>query len=315
MVVKSTLSSAEVAAAIRRDVSEMDKDLPVTDVEDLSALVDASTAQPKFRTTLLGLFAAMALILAVTGIFGVISYSVSCRTREIGIRVALGASRSAILQMILRDTLCSRWRGLLVGVPCALAASRLVGHMLFNVSPNDPVDSDCRRSCCLRRWRVSLDMFRRGARCAWIQWWLCGTSSICRAYIKDDHELDSDFFDGKNGMKNVGWNCARTWKSKRTKMFRAECCRTKRDTRRIENLGNATQIREEIFHMNSMAFVETMVQDVRFALRMLRKNPSFTIAAVSDARAWYWRDNLNFQRGEFSVAAASCRTGILRALW
>ena len=133
VVVKSTLSSAEVAAAIRRDVSQMDKDLPVTDVEDLSALVDASTAQPKFRTTLLGLFAAIALILAVTGIFGVISYSVSCRTREIGIRVALGASRSAILQMILRETLTLTLMGLAVGVPCALAASRLVGHMLFNV--------------------------------------------------------------------------------------------------------------------------------------------------------------------------------------
>ena len=118
---------------------EIDKDLPVTDVEDLSALVDASTTQPKFRTTLLGLFAAIALILAVTGIFGVISYSVSCRTREIGIRVALGASRNAILQMILRETLTLTLTGLVVGVPCALAASRLVGHMLFDVSPNDPV--------------------------------------------------------------------------------------------------------------------------------------------------------------------------------
>ncbi len=135
---KSTLSSSEVAAAIRRDVSQIDKDLPVTDVEELSALVDASTAQPKFRTTLLGLFAAIALILAVTGIFGVISYSVSCRTREIGIRVALGASRNAVLRMILRETLALTLIGLAVGVPCALAASRLVGHMLFNVSPNDP---------------------------------------------------------------------------------------------------------------------------------------------------------------------------------
>jgi putative ABC transport system permease protein len=138
VVVNSTLSSSEVAAAIRRDVREMDKDLPVTDVEELSALVDASTAQPKFRTTLLGLFAVIALILAVTGIFGVISYSVSCRTREIGIRVALGASRGAILQMILRETLTLALVGLAVGIPCALAASRLVGHMLFNVSPSDP---------------------------------------------------------------------------------------------------------------------------------------------------------------------------------
>jgi putative ABC transport system permease protein len=136
--VNSTLSTAEVAAAIRRDVREMDKDLPVTDVEELSALVDASTAQPKFRTTLLGLFAVIALILAVTGIFGVISYSVSCRTREIGIRVALGASRSAILQMVLRETLVLAFVGLAIGIPCSLAASRLVGNFLYGVTPSDP---------------------------------------------------------------------------------------------------------------------------------------------------------------------------------
>src|SRR5579864_1309884 len=138
VVVNSTLGSAEVAAAIRRDVREMDKDLPVTDVEELSALVDASTAQPKFRTTLLGLFAVIALTLAVTGIFGVISYSVSCRTREIGIRVALGASRSAILQMVLHETLVLAFVGLAIGIPCALAASRLVGNFLYGVTPSDP---------------------------------------------------------------------------------------------------------------------------------------------------------------------------------
>ncbi|MGC2390865.1 MAG: FtsX-like permease family protein [Candidatus Acidiferrum sp.] len=80
----------------------------------------------------------MALVLAATGIFGVISYSVSRRTNEIGIRVALGASRRIILRMILRETLFLTFAGLAVGLPCALAASRLVSHMLFNVSPNDP---------------------------------------------------------------------------------------------------------------------------------------------------------------------------------
>jgi predicted permease len=138
VVVNSALSTSEVAAAIRRDVREMDKDLPVTDVEELSALVDASTAQPRFRTLLLGLFALIALILAVTGIFGVISYSVSCRTREIGIRVALGASRTTILQMILRETLTLAFIGLAIGIPCALAASRLVGNFLYGVTPSDP---------------------------------------------------------------------------------------------------------------------------------------------------------------------------------
>jgi putative ABC transport system permease protein len=138
LVVKSTLSTSSVAAAIRQEVQRMDKDIPVTDVAKMPDLIDASVAQPRFRTFLLGLFAAMALVLAATGIFGVISYSVSRRTNEIGIRVALGASRNTILSMILRETLVLTFAGLAVGLPCALAASHLVGHMLFNVSANDP---------------------------------------------------------------------------------------------------------------------------------------------------------------------------------
>jgi len=139
LVVKSTLSTSAVAAAIRQEVQNIDRDLPVTDVAKLPDLIDASVSQQRFRTFLLGLFAAMALILAATGIFGVIAYSVACRTNEIGIRLALGASRSAILRMILRETLLLTLAGLLVGIPCALAASHFVGHLLFGVSANDPV--------------------------------------------------------------------------------------------------------------------------------------------------------------------------------
>ncbi len=138
LVVKSALSTAAVAAAIRQEVQKIDKDLPVTDIARMPDLINASVAQPRFRAFLLGLFAAMALVLAATGIFGVISYSVSRRTNEIGIRVALGASRSTILSMILRETLLLACAGLAVGLPCALAASHLVAHMLFNVSANDP---------------------------------------------------------------------------------------------------------------------------------------------------------------------------------
>lgn len=138
LVVKSTLSVSTVSAAIRRQVQAVDKDLPVTDVAKLPEIIDDSLAQPRFRTLLLGLFAVMALVLAATGIFGVISYSVSRRTNEIGVRVALGASRAMILRMILRETLILAFVGLAAGLPCALAASRLVGHLLFDVSPNDP---------------------------------------------------------------------------------------------------------------------------------------------------------------------------------
>ncbi len=138
VVVRSTLSPSSVAATIRREVQTMDKDLPVTNVTLMQDLIDASVSQPRFRTFLLGLFAAMALVLAATGIFGVISYSVSRRTNEIGIRLALGASRRTILRMVLRETLVLTFAGMVLGIPCALAASRLLGHMLFGVSASDP---------------------------------------------------------------------------------------------------------------------------------------------------------------------------------
>jgi len=138
-VVKTSLAPASVAAAIRGEVQRVDKDLPVTGIAVWADQIQSSTAQPRFRTLLLSLFAAMALVLAATGILGVISYSVSCRTNEIGIRVALGATRPDILRMILRETLTLAFAGLAVGVPCALVGARLLNHMLFGVSAADPL--------------------------------------------------------------------------------------------------------------------------------------------------------------------------------
>jgi len=139
LVVNSTLSTASVAVAIRKDAMAIDKDLPLGDIAKMTDVLATNVAEPKFRTGLLVLFAAMALVLAATGIFGVISYSVSRRTREIGIRMALGASRNTISRMVLRETLLLALAGLAVGVPCTFAASRLLGHMLFGVSANDPI--------------------------------------------------------------------------------------------------------------------------------------------------------------------------------
>lgn len=109
----------------------------------MSEVVDGSVAEPRFRALLLGLFAALALVLAGTGMFGVISYSVACRTREIGIRVALGARRSMVLGMVMRQTLILTGTGVAVGIPAALVASRLLRHMLFGVPPHDPATVAC----------------------------------------------------------------------------------------------------------------------------------------------------------------------------
>jgi len=139
VVVKSTLSASAVVTAIRTVTHDIDKNLPVTDIALLPDVVNASVAQPRFRTLLLGLFGAIALMLAAVGIFGVISYSVSRRTHELGIRMALGAQPGSVLGMIFRETLALTLIGIAVGIPCAVATARLITHLLFNVTPNDPV--------------------------------------------------------------------------------------------------------------------------------------------------------------------------------
>ena len=139
VVVKSTLSASAVVSAIRSVTHSIDKNLPVTDIAPLADVLNASMAQPRFRTLLLGLFGAIALMLAAVGIFGVISYSVSRRTRELGIRMALGAPPGSVLSMILRETLALTLIGIAAGVPCAVVTARLITHLLFNVPPYDPV--------------------------------------------------------------------------------------------------------------------------------------------------------------------------------
>jgi len=138
VVVKSTLSPSTVAAAIRRNVGVMDKQLPVTDVATMPDVVEESVEQPKFRTSLLGLFAAIALALAATGIFGVISYSVSQQTREIGIRMVLGAQAKTVLAQVLKEGARVVAIGLALGLAGSLIATRLIATLLFAVKPADP---------------------------------------------------------------------------------------------------------------------------------------------------------------------------------
>jgi putative ABC transport system permease protein len=139
LIVKSGLGMASVAGTIRQEVREIDKDLPVTEIAMLPDGIEASMAQPKFRTLLLGLFAAMALALAAVGIFGVISYSVSRRTNEIGIRVALGAQSTDVLRQVLGEGARLAVAGLALGLLGAIAATRFMGTLLFGVKPFDPL--------------------------------------------------------------------------------------------------------------------------------------------------------------------------------
>ena len=107
-------------------------------IATMQTLIDASTAEPRFQTRLLGAFSLLALLLAAVGTYGVLAYSVSQRTHEIGIRMALGAEARDVLRLVLRRTLVLAGAGVLIGAAGALAVTRVLQKFLFEVKPNDP---------------------------------------------------------------------------------------------------------------------------------------------------------------------------------
>jgi putative ABC transport system permease protein len=139
VVVRTSLSASSAAAAIRQAVHSIDKDLPVTDVGSFKDTLGQSVSRERFRTFLLGSFSAIALVLAAVGIFGVISYSASQRTREIGIRMALGAQRRDVLHLILGQGAKLALLGLSIGIVLALLLTRFIASLLFSISATDPL--------------------------------------------------------------------------------------------------------------------------------------------------------------------------------
>jgi putative ABC transport system permease protein len=139
LVVRTAGDPADAAGAVKQTVWAFDRNLPISEVLTMDRVVADANAQPRFETLLLGVFAAVALLLAAVGIYGVMSYSVSRRTHEIGIRISLGASRTEVLWMVLRQGMAQALAGTAAGVAGALVLSRLMAKMLYGVRPTDPV--------------------------------------------------------------------------------------------------------------------------------------------------------------------------------
>ena len=133
----AAVDPAGLQASLRNIVHEFDKDLFVPNLEPLEKRIGVTLAQPRFNMMLLGTFAAVAMILAAIGIYGVIAYTVAQRTKEIGIRMALGAQRHDMLQMILRQSFGVVATGLVSGLFAALALTRLMASLLYGVSAHD----------------------------------------------------------------------------------------------------------------------------------------------------------------------------------
>jgi putative ABC transport system permease protein len=139
LFVRSALPTSTLTTAIRNEVARIDPDQPLTSVKTMDEVIAATTAPRRFNTLLLGVFAAIALILATLGIYSVISYSITLRTQEIGIRMALGARRSAILMMVLRTGIVLTLIGAVLGLAGAFVLTRWMSSLLFGISASDPV--------------------------------------------------------------------------------------------------------------------------------------------------------------------------------
>ena len=139
IVVRTKSDPMILADLIRTEVQAIDKDQPTDKITTMSSVVGASIATRRFYMRLLGSFAALAFILAAVGIYGVVSYSVAQRTREIGIRMALGAKRTDVLRLVLVEGFRLTMLGVVLGLGGALAATRLLTDLLFEVKPTDPM--------------------------------------------------------------------------------------------------------------------------------------------------------------------------------
>ncbi|HYP01333.1 MAG TPA: FtsX-like permease family protein, partial [Pyrinomonadaceae bacterium] len=139
IVMRTNGNPMNLAAAARREIQSIDKDQPVADVRTMQSWIDELTARSRFGTLLLTIFAGLALILAGIGIYGVMSYSVTQRTHELGIRIALGAKTRDVLKLILGRGLALTLTGIVLGLVASLALTRFLSSLLFGISATDPV--------------------------------------------------------------------------------------------------------------------------------------------------------------------------------
>jgi putative ABC transport system permease protein len=139
LVVRSALPAGTVAALLKAEMAAIDRDLPLGDIMPLKASVDSNVDQPRFRAMLIGIFALLALALASVGVFGLVSFTVAQRTREIGIRVALGAAPRQVLLPVLRESITLALAGIGIGLVGAFVAARALSAFLFGVGASDPL--------------------------------------------------------------------------------------------------------------------------------------------------------------------------------
>jgi ABC-type antimicrobial peptide transport system permease subunit len=139
LVVKTAVPEASIVPQVRQAVKDVARDAALTNIRSMEEVIDQSLSKRKLTLALFGIFAAVALALAVSGLYGVIYYLVTQRTREIGIRVALGADKARVVRLVMSQGLTLVVGGVIVGLGGAFLVSRLLGNVLYGVGTHDPV--------------------------------------------------------------------------------------------------------------------------------------------------------------------------------
>jgi len=139
LTVRTNVEPLALAAAVQREIREIDHDLPILEMSSMEGVIADSLWRPRFSAVLIGLFAGLALLLAAAGIYGVMSYQVGLRTREMGLRMALGADRRRIFSLIIGRGIKLALAGATIGAAVSLALGRLVASQLYGVSAYDPL--------------------------------------------------------------------------------------------------------------------------------------------------------------------------------
>src|SRR5450432_2081490 len=139
VAVRSSTEPSAMVTAVRNELQNLDPDLPMYEVRTMVQRVDESLARRRFSMLLLGAFASFALVLATIGIYGVMAYLVSQGTREIGIRMALGASQRNVLTVVVRQGMALALSGVMLGLAAAFLLTRMMRSLLFGVEPADPI--------------------------------------------------------------------------------------------------------------------------------------------------------------------------------
>jgi len=136
--VRTAVNPQELVPGIRQAVAQIDPRLPMVDVSTQDEVIEKELMEERLLARLSSFFGILAVLLSAIGLFGLMGYTVTRRTREIGIRIALGARRGSVLVMVLGETLTLVAAGVGIGIPCALAATRVIQHMLFGLPAYDP---------------------------------------------------------------------------------------------------------------------------------------------------------------------------------